>query len=1157
MSEFWLSLIGDAEQTGDKTSQSLDRSLRQSEMRESETYWTLRSPDFAMPEVIQGSARANVPYWTPKFKASVNKGGVTATQIIAGPWTGCMSNAHSEFKVKISKESVLRITGVRPKPITKEQQTIILRVVEDKKIAGMWEVGKPPPFNIDNEFAYHMDKTMRKIDNARKKKEGISDTDYDLLTSAINACKLSAAKTLFFGEKAIYHWSNIGPIVGAACIQNILFLIKIREENGALLGFARPLLAEARNSKVAHYGFSFPLVRYDVYDRLISKETMEHYGETDKKIWQVAYQLFYEFITRIYMEAHPLMPWTPSEMLNLKAISKSTDEVLSGACCVPVSRIREFDIHNIDRVLALLQHLGVISMIQSKSGEHMVFVPSMRDAEQQLAEVIAILIERSYRGHVPLLNKHALETLKKTLEELEAEEDGEDVKPQLNAEQFEGVCKMLLSAVHIFTGGGGVGKSRTGNYLLDYILDLETTAACAPTCNATARVVGKREMNKGGRTAQYQRAVCDGWASNAETAEKADAMMEYGIYDEKLYWEDVEHCDWRREMFGESEAEYGHHFPMTEKHTLRRRGEGTFAFKNPHPLLKYRTLVFDEASMASTPLLRSAYHMAKFGLLDRILFICDPNQLPAIGPGRPLRTILEKNIRGCSITHLIKNHRVKEKNGSVVSNALLIAQGTTQGFKIDEYSRLLFRMNPSVIWLALQIYHAADKDLNSLQVITNRVSDASIFNSAFYLIFVWLKSGEPMSADMVIASQRIMQLGFYLSDKKLNPFDHGCIDCVRESVNAYFSQVPFDEIQMLKRLPIFISMGMRMAYTKNVQAAGISANRQMIVRRFLDVDARFVEDILEDPEATMECQPLGANLPHAKPRTEYDVLRHQDHIGVYDVSSFWSPAAYNEFMKSRSDPYYRRSPVVRCMVYTLHMPHDRGGESQHFWVPVGPSMLRLISSNTGLGYAKTVNGMQGCEERHVFYAFNFPTAIVAGEKTDNFIRRENVYTAVSRAQETITLIVDNKYAMNVGVMPSQGKSCLVTKVNNVYQVATADFFGLRNSISKRHPLPASLLPEFIEDATAFLKPSMDKLEENCICHRDKKFMLKLVELMCAKMPEIEAKREERDKQKLLGQIMTKVAKKVFKRDREKTKEENGNDEDLPDSPAVSKFCKKE
>lgn len=1168
MSPTWVRLLSDANDKADKTSKGIDRSLRINENNESEGFYTLRIPDHAMPETLPSGVRQTPPFWTARFH--VQHAGSGNKESLFGPWTGCLPNSHCEFLVTTQNNRVTKILDARALPTTQPQRDILRRHL-DTETYTKWCNTYNAEQNRD--LARELDRIHRVIDNRRRKKpdpnkppppeeKPLTDEEYDVFCSILSVFKMMGGRYLCLGNNPIYHWSNLGSIIGNASCSTIIFLNLQLKKAPALLGFARPLLASARQEGFTVGMFSFPLLRYEVFDKLLDDKVMTQYGENDRKIWQNAYLLFYELIVRIYIEGHPKLPWMPSDGLNLKAINKR-GEVLTGACCISMAALQDYNIANLDRILDLLRGLGCILIETNKNNEKMVFVPAMRDAEEMLAETIAIVLERSLKGLLPDFREDAHENLLEAIRLLEAHEDGEDVEAPLNRKQIEAVINIIIHAITILTGAGGTGKTRTSDFVLDKILNLMRTLVCAPTCNAAARVVGTRDLGVAGRTAQYQKVVCGAWMTETDMNERDSAVVEFGVRDETLKSEAVEHDHLTREMFESFEEEYGYHFPMNSSYTLRRKGEGKGEFGHPHPLLLYHTAVVDEAAMASLPLLSFLNHAAKYGVLRRIVLICDPNQLPPIGPGRPLRMLIEKRVRGCAIVNLTENHRSKQQNGSVVKNALTVASGLTQGYVIDKYSRLLFRMHHGVLWIVNQIYRAVNGDLDRMQLMVNRITDATLFSTAFYILFVFLKSKATLSQDAISAARQLQKLGLYLAESGVNPFERGCDRCVEASKDMACADDPKEEVEMLRKVRVFVTIGMRIAYTKNVRSAKISANRQMIVRGFIDLDAEFVKSVLHDPENTMTCEEGGKGLVGARVSANDAPLTHQDDNRDYAQSCFDNYMTYHTYLNHIRDPEKYDNPLVRCMLYTLHMPHNKEGETQLYWVPVASQALRLIGSNMKPVYALTVNGMQGCEEYDVFYACNFPDAIVPGEKSDFFIRRENIYTALSRAKDTITLIVSKAYANTLPKRPSPSSLCLVDSVPSTESVAGADFFGWKGSINRRHPLVSSMLTDFISRTTRYLKSHITNIEDNCVCHRDERFVLHLLEQVCAEKKArrmyidyvLERARDQAegrtpmDFNRFLAEHVYKDGLPGEKRPRE--------DEVEVEEPAVSKHCKKE
>jgi exodeoxyribonuclease V alpha subunit len=97
-------------------------------------------------------------------------------------------------------------------------------------------------------------------------------------------------------------------------------------------------------------------------------------------------------------------------------------------------------------------------------------------------------------------------------------------------------------------------------------------------------------------------------------------------------------------------------------------GEGTFRRNRTEPLTNC-VVILDETSMCDVPLL---YHVvAAMGRNTALVMIGDPNQLPPVGPGSPLRDILEHRL--APATRLEHCHR---QAGHLKTNCSALLQGT-------------------------------------------------------------------------------------------------------------------------------------------------------------------------------------------------------------------------------------------------------------------------------------------------------------------------------------------------------------------------------------------------------------------------------------------------------------------------------------------------
>lgn len=1117
MSElFWVALKSKDKKAEKSHSASIDRQLRASESRNGDGHWTCRVPDYAMPEKLTYQAENGRNDWPQKYPVTKRRGEfATVDTELHGPWNQDMINSFSEFRCRLDGDRVSAITDVRPRVLEKKHidalyqaQTILEKSKkkggkkENKELFPIrWKEGKSPDYRLYT--SRHLDTIYDCVEQNMDLRKNLSV--YKTVMMLLNACRYEKAKNLFFGSNAIYHWSNIGFMAPHMTMECADFLTAVIGSHLALLAFGRTARALAGQTKTNFGMFSFPLIRFDIYKKSLNSTVMAQYFEEDRAIWELAYKLFYEFFIRIYSDNSSLLPWTKSPMLGID-VMRNGETVLSGASCVLMQDLEAKNIPGWRKAVTLLEQMGCIE-IKEGNTDVVIYFPSTLEAEESFAKGVAELHTRAFQGIMPRVNIGATELYRTLCQQSNLEEE-----KSLNRDQINVLTSVAVHPFTILTGAAGCGKTAVVSKI-PLLFKPYGLMACAPTCNAVARIAGGFEVEESGRTCQYHCTVAKFWNVKNDFDEKQKC---------RIYVRPTkEDCDFStcKEMVEDAysddnwKKEYKLHFPIGGHNVLltgkqeAKENRIIDAMDSSHPMKDTEIIALDEAGMCSTNNITFFPNALEYSPVSRFIAILDPDQLGATGAGQPFRTILERKPPGFNIINLTKNYRVLNDNKSVVVNCNNLSKGRMNGYQIDQYSRILYRMQPSLIWIACQIFAASNYDMDSLQVITNRVSDATIMNKAFYVLYVWKSAGRKIGANFIDETRGIQKLLAYLVFGKANPWFVGASQVVENSAISTPPKSADEEVEMLKKLHVHIGIGMRVAYSRNNRSTKISANKQMIVRGFIDVSVNY---LLKAMVGDYSFKWYEEDISHAASLPKDSrALQHatdKPHPS-YDASCFKDEDLHKEYCAHAARPFKVQSPLVRCMLYTLYTPYDKSLEEALHWVPIEPSSLSLVESNILPCYARTVNGVQGGEFENVFYLYNFPDKIISTNLTDAFIDRSHPYTALSRAQKTMTLVVAAEYAMKSPRRMDPSKLCLLSDTMTADSISGSNFFGLKKSIMKKPPPPTSLLHEFIEKEMGNVSEFYPKLKE-CNCANDRSFARRLLEFGEKKSLAVEKRKEE-------------------------------------------------
>lgn len=1115
---------------------------------------TLLMPDFAMPEEVKNAMffpiqRASV---ASELMDQVDKTVQGSLENVKGPWNADAKMSGTQFLCDLEGSGaslhVRNILSATPRKIREEDITALVHYGYGMTSTGEGRlvVRQRPSEFMSAAVCEELDRVLEKACRPEKKTEKNKHNNGEreikkfnlaymqTVRSVVTAAKYAIAAPLFFGESAIYHWSNINFILSSATLTCLHFLVKHHKSAGPRLGFARPLRTLAITDRYRISSFSFPLVREEVYVRCVNKEAMEEFHQPNKAVWRAAYALFHEIITRTYCVGHPLKPWDEGKTTRAKCMDSSR-KPFTGAVCVEMATLRSLGIEYFAASVELLRRMECVELVKDSKNQEYLYVRSMKRAEEMLAETIAIVNRRAMKGYHPTFRANAAQAF------ITARDARQDNLPRaLNDQQLEAVKSVIVNGFTVLVGQGGSGKTATCGMIKDCIFKPDETLNAAPTCAATSRLGATANIFESVhlRTMQYYNRRFGMW--NAQTPQEVKHGQEM-VYGEPTtsclpgQWPSMVASAGMQRLAGcsdeldietvsdEFRREFRAHFPFVDKQGTHPRymEETNLAAKEwkAHWLFEHRNIrlaISDEGAMTDERHVMYLWFLATFGNLCRILFIGDDKQISPVGPGKPLRTFLEKNVPGINVVRLKKNHRVTGEAQSLVRNALALMNQDIHLYKVDDHSRILFRRTNSIMWLAAQMEKSTG-DLENLVAITNKVYNAKILNAAFYVIFVWRQSGIDDPSNMEQLARRLRNLLQYLAVQKHSPFIVGCRTAVESSEDIERDIKPEEEENLLKSLHIYYTAGMRMAFTKNYPKAGIMSNRQLIIRGFVDVLQDLVTDALtaESPYFgwSGDRRDMYVRIPHGQ-ANEDGLLRCPEERVQYTATNFPKMQAFNEYQAYQANSLQNKNPIMRCMVYSLYSPHAFATEDSKYWVPIQLKSLSLNNANAKLDYAGSGNTEQGREFPEVYCVWDLPRSILPKGKPDSWTYNEHAYTEMSRAQDKCTLVVDGSFAYNMPNAPQSTQLCVVTEMESPAAVGGKDFFGFAGMINRVSPLPPTLLHEFAAKRMEPMKKEMEMKKSVCKCHRQHKFVVELLTYLSdrkrARDPAVDDDEDEHD-----------------------------------------------
>lgn len=109
-------------------------------------------------------------------------------------------------------------------------------------------------------------------------------------------------------------------------------------------------------------------------------------------------------------------------------------------------------------------------------------------------------------------------------------------------------------------------------------------------------------------------------------------------------------------------------------------------------LVSAKVVIVDESSMVAVDLLATLFRSIDFSDMDRLIFVGDPNQLPPIGPGRPLDDTVQWLQDHPDYRSNLVNLKERARHEAHDSACLKLADGFLRGFKskgIEEVYRLI------------------------------------------------------------------------------------------------------------------------------------------------------------------------------------------------------------------------------------------------------------------------------------------------------------------------------------------------------------------------------------------------------------------------------------------------------------------------------------
>lgn len=163
-----------------------------------------------------------------------------------------------------------------------------------------------------------------------------------------------------------------------------------------------------------------------------------------------------------------------------------------------------------------------------------------------------------------------------------------------------------------------------------------------------------------------------------------------------------------------------------------------------------KTVIVDECSMTPIDLLATLIKSLELGSVKRFILVGDPNQLPPIGPGRPLDDIVtwlrDKNQRRKHISNLAvrMRHGRKDSEGKERESVCLqLADGFLRDFKSKDVEEIYALINQNLLDKTHDLYFTEWKDYTELlQKIDQVLKEIGVTDYESYTRSVGLSDGD-------------------------------------------------------------------------------------------------------------------------------------------------------------------------------------------------------------------------------------------------------------------------------------------------------------------------------------------------------------------------------------------------------------------------------
>jgi exodeoxyribonuclease V alpha subunit len=253
-------------------------------------------------------------------------------------------------------------------------------------------------------------------------------------------------------------------------------------------------------------------------------------------------------------------------------------------------------------------HAALVTLLEEEDAPQLIALNRLREMETLISNVLEEFVETHYGGSGLDWSTFVDEALEG------ADPLSEEVERRARAEKIAVLEQAFTSRLCVITGRAGTGKTTVIRALLEGLEQVEgrqSTLLLAPTGKARARL-------------------------QARTTREARTIHSFLARNQWLHW-------------------------------------GTFTLKWAGGRSEgARTVIIDEASMLPVDLLAVLLRALKRDQVRRLILVGDPNQLPPIGPGRPLADILawlDHEERRHAFGHLRERARAKD----VLSEALQLS----------------------------------------------------------------------------------------------------------------------------------------------------------------------------------------------------------------------------------------------------------------------------------------------------------------------------------------------------------------------------------------------------------------------------------------------------------------------------------------------------